>query len=87
MALELNIQFSDIPDTNEIHEKLQDAKLRHIKERIQEAVYLDDMQDFDPDISIELQSKCFVPVIKGSVGLRDFDFEAIKSYFGVANIN
>lgn len=51
------------------------------------AVYLDDMQDFDPDISIELQSKCFVPVIKGSVGLRDFDFEAIKSYFGVANIN
>lgn len=38
MALELNIQFSDIPDTNEIHEKLQDAKLRHIKERIQEAV-------------------------------------------------
>lgn len=38
MSLELNIQFSDIPDTNEIHEKLQDAKLRHIKERIQEAV-------------------------------------------------
>lgn len=38
MALELNIQFSDIPDTNEIHEKLQDAKLRHIKEQIQEAV-------------------------------------------------
>lgn len=53
----------------------------------QDAVYLDDMQDFDPEISIELQSKCFVPVIKGSVGLRDFDFEAIKSYFGVANIN
>lgn len=38
MALELNIQFSDIPDTNEIHEKLQDAKLRHIKVQIQEAV-------------------------------------------------
>lgn len=53
----------------------------------QDAVYLDDMQDFDPDISIELQSKCFVPVIKGSVGLRNCDFEAIKSYFGVANIN
>ena len=52
-----------------------------------DAVYLDDMQDFDPDISIELQSKCFVPVIKGSVGLRNCDFEAIKSYFGVANIN
>ena len=53
----------------------------------QDAVYLDDMQDFDPEIAIELQSKCFVPVIKGSVGLRDFDFEAIKSYFGVADIN
>lgn len=53
----------------------------------QDAVYLDDMQDFDPEIASELQSKCFVPVIKGSVGLRDFDFEAIKSYFGVANIN
>ena len=52
-----------------------------------DAVYLDDMQDFDPDISIELQSKCFVPVIKGSVGLRNCDFEAIKSYFGVADIN
>lgn len=38
MALELNIQFSDIPDTNEIHEKLQDARLRKIKEEIQEAV-------------------------------------------------
>lgn len=38
MALELNIRFSDIPDTNEIHEKLQDARLRHIKEQIQEAV-------------------------------------------------
>jgi len=38
MALELNIQFSDIPDTNEIHEKLADAKLRMIKEQIQEAV-------------------------------------------------
>lgn len=33
----LNIQFSGIPDTNEIHEKLADAKLRHIKERIQAA--------------------------------------------------
>ena len=53
----------------------------------QDAVYLDDMQDFDPDIAIELQSRCFVPVIKGSVGLRNCDFEAIKSYFGVANIN
>lgn len=53
----------------------------------QDAVYLDDMQDFAPEIASELQSKCFVPVIKGSVGLRDFDFEAIKSYFGVANIN
>lgn len=38
MALDLKIEFRDIPDTNEIHEKLQDAKLRHIKERIQEAV-------------------------------------------------
>lgn len=38
MALELNIQFSDIPDTNEIHEKLADARLRTIKEEIQEAV-------------------------------------------------
>lgn len=38
MALELNIRFSDIPDTNEIHEKLAGAKLRHIKEQIQEAV-------------------------------------------------
>lgn len=53
----------------------------------QGAVYLDDMQDFDPEIAIELQSNCFIPVIKGSVGLRDFDFEAIKSYFGVADIN
>ena len=51
------------------------------------AVYLDDMQDFDPEILQELQSKCFVPVIKGSVGLRDFDFEAIKEYFGIADIN
>ena len=38
MALDLKIEFRDIPDTNEIHEKLQDAKLRHIKDRIQEAV-------------------------------------------------
>lgn len=38
MALELNIRFSGIPDTNEIHEKLQDARLRTIKEQIQEAV-------------------------------------------------
>ena len=51
------------------------------------AVYLDDMQDFDPEILQELQSKCFVPVIKGSVGLRDFDFEAIKEYFAVREIN
>jgi hypothetical protein len=51
------------------------------------AVYLDDMQDFDPEILQELQSKCFVPVIKGSVGLRDGDFEAIKEYFAVREIN
>lgn len=38
MALDLKIEFQDIPDTNEIREKLQDAKLRHIKEQIQEAV-------------------------------------------------
>lgn len=38
MALDLKIEFRDIPDTNEIHEKLQDAKLRMIKEQIQEAV-------------------------------------------------
>lgn len=53
----------------------------------QDAVYLDDMQDFAPEIASELQSKCFVPVIKGSVGLRDFDFEAIKEYFAVREIN
>ena len=53
----------------------------------QDAVYLDDMQDFAPEIASELQSKCFVPVIKGSVGLRDCDFEAIKEYFGIADIN
>lgn len=53
----------------------------------QGAVYLDDMQDFAPEIAIELQSKCFVPVIKGSVGLRDCDFEAIKEYFAVREIN
>ena len=51
------------------------------------AVYLDDMQDFDPEILQELQSKCFVPVIKGSVGLRNCDFEAIKEYFAVREIN
>ena len=38
MALNLKIEFQDIPDTNEIHEKLQDARLRTIKEQIQEAV-------------------------------------------------
>ena len=38
MGTELNIQFSGIPDTNEIHEKLADAKIRFIKEKIQEAV-------------------------------------------------
>ena len=38
MADALNIQFSGIPDTNEIHEKLADAKIRFIKEQIQEAV-------------------------------------------------
>lgn len=53
----------------------------------QDAVYLDDMQDFAPEIASELQSKCFVPVIKGSVGLRDCDFEAIKEYFAVREIN
>nr|DAM32453.1 MAG TPA: hypothetical protein [Caudoviricetes sp.] len=37
MALDLKIEFRDIPDTNEIHEKLQDARLRTIKEEIQEA--------------------------------------------------
>lgn len=47
------------------------------------AVFLDDMQDFDLEIASELQSKCFVPVVKGSVGLRDCDFEAIKEYFAV----
>lgn len=38
MTLDLKIEFRDIPDTNEIHEKLQDARLRTIKEEIQEAV-------------------------------------------------
>ena len=38
MALDLKIEFSDIPKTSEIHEKLQDARLRTIKEEIQEAV-------------------------------------------------
>ena len=38
MALDLKIEFRDIPDTNEIHEKLAGAKLRYIKEQIQEAV-------------------------------------------------
>ena len=38
MALDLKIEFRDIPDTNEIHEKLADARLRTIKEEIQEAV-------------------------------------------------
>ena len=38
MALDLKIEFRDIPDTNEIHEKLQDARLRVVKEAIQEAV-------------------------------------------------
>ena len=51
------------------------------------AVYLDDMQDFDPEILQELQSKCFVPVIKGAVGLQDSDFEMIKEYFAVRDIN
>ena len=51
------------------------------------AIYLDDMQDFDPEILQELQSKCFVPMIKGSVGLTDFDFEAIKEYFAAREIN
>lgn len=53
----------------------------------QDAVYLDDMQDFAPDIASELQSRCFVPIVKGSVGLRDCDFEAIKEYFAVREIN
>lgn len=56
-------------------------------EDYRDAVYLDDMQDFDPEIASELQSKCFVPVIKGSVGLRNCDFEAIKEYFGIADID
>lgn len=38
MALDLKIEFREIPDTNEIHEKLQDARLRVVKEAIQEAV-------------------------------------------------
>lgn len=38
MALDLKIEFRDIPDTNKIHEKLQDARLRAVKEAIQEAV-------------------------------------------------
>ena len=38
MAPDLKIEFQDIPNTNEIHEKLQDARLRTIKEEIQEAV-------------------------------------------------
>lgn len=38
MALDLKIEFRDIPDTNEIHDKLQDARLRAVKEAIQEAV-------------------------------------------------
>ena len=38
MALDLKIEFQDIPDTNEIHEKLQDAIARMVKEEIQEAV-------------------------------------------------
>lgn len=38
MSLNLKIEFSDIPKTNEIHEKLQDARLRAVKEVIQEAV-------------------------------------------------
>lgn len=38
MALDLKIEFQDIPDTNEIHDKLADARLRTIKAKIQEAV-------------------------------------------------
>lgn len=38
MSLNLKIEFSDIPKTSEIHEKLQDARLRMVKEEIQEAV-------------------------------------------------
>ena len=38
MVLDLKIEFSDIPKTSEIHEKLQDARLRMVKEEIQEAV-------------------------------------------------
>lgn len=38
MALDLKNEFQDIPSTNEIHEKLQDARLRTIKAEIQEAV-------------------------------------------------
>lgn len=38
MTLDLKIEFRDIPDTNEIREKLQDAIARMVKEEIQEAV-------------------------------------------------
>lgn len=38
MTLDLKIEFQDIPDTNEIREKLQDAIARMVKEEIQEAV-------------------------------------------------
>lgn len=38
MSLDLKIEFRDIPDTNEIHDKLADARLRAVKEAIQEAV-------------------------------------------------
>lgn len=38
MVLDLKIEFSDIPKTSEIHDKLADARLRTIKEEIQEAV-------------------------------------------------
>lgn len=38
MALDLKIEFRDIPGTNEIHDKLADVRLRAIKEAIQEAV-------------------------------------------------
>ena len=34
MALDLKIEFSDIPKTSEIHEKLADAKIRAVKEAI-----------------------------------------------------
>nr|DAV24272.1 MAG TPA: hypothetical protein [Caudoviricetes sp.] len=57
MGLELNIRFSDIPDTNEIHEKLADAKLRMIKEQIQEAVNRGDDYCWVSDKILDVQTR------------------------------